>query len=92
MRCFQQRCLQPTTNAFPVYGKRITLFALIAVKKIDKNYNLVFRPYSNKMRFCLLQTILRKTLQCRLHIVKGKQINKQIQNNTKKQQKTKACV
>ena len=52
MRYFQQRCLQPTANAFPVYGKRITLFAVIAVKEIDKNYNLVFRPYSNKMRYC----------------------------------------
>ncbi len=64
MRYFQQRCLQPTANAFPVYGKRITLFALISVKEIDKNYNLVFRPSGNKMRFCLLQTVLRKTLQC----------------------------
>ena len=90
MRCFQQRCLQPPANAFPVYGKRITLFALIAVKEIDKNYNLVFRPSGNKMRFCLLQTVLRKTLQCRLHIVKGKQINKQIQNNTKKTAKNKS--
>ena len=51
MRCFAQRCLQPTTNAFPVYGKRITLFALIAVKKIDKNYNLVFRRAETKCGF-----------------------------------------
>ena len=51
MRCFAQRCLQPTTNAFPVYGKRITLFALIAVKKIDKNYNLVFRRPETKCGF-----------------------------------------
>ena len=51
MRCFQQRCLQPPANAFPVYGKRITLFALIAVKEIDKNYNLVFRRPETKCGF-----------------------------------------
>lgn len=51
MRYFQQRCLQPTANAFPVYGKRITLFALIAVKEIDKNYNLVFRRPETKCGF-----------------------------------------
>ena len=51
MRYFQQRCLQPTANAFPVYGKRITLFVLIAVKKIDKNYNLVFRRPETKYGF-----------------------------------------
>lgn len=53
-----------STTVFATNGKRITLFALIAVKEIDKNYNLVFRPSGNKMRFCLLQTVLRKTLQC----------------------------
>ena len=51
MRCFQQRCLQPPANAFPVYGKRITLFALIAVKEIDKNYNLVFLRPETKCGF-----------------------------------------
>lgn len=87
-----------STTVFATNGKRISCLRQThypvcgkpSQRKLTKNYNLVFRPYSNKMRFCLLQTVLRKTLQCRLHIVKGKQINKQIQNNTKKTAKNKS--
>lgn len=40
-----------STTVFATNGKRITLFALIAVKEIDKNYNLVFRRPETKCGF-----------------------------------------
>ena len=67
MRCFQQRCLQPPANAFPVYGKRITLFALIAVKEIDKNYNLVFRRPETKCGFAFCKLYCEKRCNAFTH-------------------------